>query len=310
MTSNHDNQEDYISLESIKSIIFSFFKHLFAVLDSIGLVLKRGWMILLILGLLGAGIAFLDHRYVPREYKLSMIVQYTDLSKMTYYEIFSQLNEMAKSQSYEKLAAELGLDTITTRQISAMEITGLNGETLEKDTSTVKDLPLLITVDTRANSSLYEIQTAILNYLNNNDYAKQLKEGEKKIYEEKLAYIDLQLQKMDSLKDAYTRSINAGRNTGTIYYNAFNPAELYLQSNTLLALRQEAKRWLIAKDRTVKLINGFKPVGSSSSNQLMKFTIKGLLIGLLLGILITFWIELRASVTNSKKKELTATGQN
>ena len=63
---------------------------------------------------------------------------------------------------------------------------------------------------------------------------------------------------MDSLKDAYNRSLAASKTALTYYNNALNPADLYDESNIYAETRTMLGEWLLQKRQPIVAIDGVK----------------------------------------------------
>jgi len=78
--------------------------------------------------------------------------------------------------------------------------------------------------------------------------------------------------------------------SATIYNNAINPAEVYIQTSALLTQREAAQRALFAESTAVSLVDGFKltnmPYSKSLSWVLIMMGLIGLFGGLLAGMLV------------------------
>ena len=286
-------EDDLISLEGIKGFFLSIFKVIFKGIDLLLGVFRKNILLFLILPLLGLGLAFLYYNFKPRVYEETMIVKFNELTKSTYFEIFSQLNDLASSKSYKSLAAELKVKPEIAKQIKSIKLESLNNTLPEKDTSKSLDQPFKIILDTYGNEYIDSLQNALIASINNNQYLFKIKEDQKQIYLDKLVFINKELQKLDSLKDQYTKSLNSGKLTATFYNNAFNPTEAYVHSNSLVNEKEVIQKWLSESSRPINLIDGFKKPNVSKSLGLIRILLTGILIGFLLSLVISLLREIK-----------------
>ena len=248
---------------------------------------RHKWLLLggLLLGLLAGYLYYLSKK---KTFKLAMIVEFTELNKRTFAEIFSQLNTLILSGSHEQLAKELQIPLPVARSIGLIETFNINNEPLHKDTSTRVNQTFKVVVGVRNDRISDTLQGAIIKYLNNNPYLLRLKNSQKKTQLHKLMFIDSELMKLDSLKSEYNRFLSSGTNNSTFYNNAINPAEIYIQSSNLMGERERVVRWLDVNANPVNVINGFKmpvkPISASLQLLLLLFGLGGFILAFIIAL--------------------------
>lgn len=292
MTDPRQTSEDYISLDNIRDAFLGAGKILVWAIDGLASLFKRYWMLFAVLVLMGIGIGVLLRKVVTNHVDLSMLVKFNDLGKPIYGEMLGSLNELATSGSSQRLATELHLKQDDALQIQEMSLERVGKETAADDTS--KKVTFLITVSLRSITAADAVQNALLSYINDNAFLKALKDSQAVFYRMQLAYLDSELRKLDSLKTAYNLSINSGKNS-TIYYNAFNPADIYYRSGQIMDKKQKALEWLATERDAMSLINAVKMekvIRKHGINQI----VAGAAIGLVLAFLIALWQDLRSRV--------------
>ena len=269
-------------------MLAQLFRFLVRIIDFFNTVLFRNKF--LILGGLMAGLllGYLYYNSRKNSFKISMIVEFTELNKKTFAEMFTQLNTLILTGSHQQLANELQVSVPVAKSIGMIETFNINNEPLYKDTSTRVNQTFKIVVAVNNNGMTDTLQAAFLRYLNNNPYLLQLKSAQKKLAEHKLNFIDNELVKLDSLKSEYNRFLADSKNTSTFYNNAINPADIYQQSTNLMNERERTSRWLELNLYPVNVVSGFKmpvrPVSSSLQKLLLVFGIAGMLLGFLIGL--------------------------
>ncbi len=268
-------------------MLAQLFRFLVRILDFInGTLFRNKWLILggLLIGLV---LGYLYYNSRKNSYKVSMIVEFTELNKRTLAEMFSQLNTLILTGSHQQLANELQVSVPVARNIGFIETFNINNEPLYKDTST-RDQTFKVVVSVNNNQITDTLQSAFIRYLNTNPYLLQVKSAQKKIAEYKLAFIDNELVKLDSLKSEYNRFLSQSKTTSTFYNNAINPAEIYQQSTNLMNERERTSRWLELNASPVNVVSGFKmpvkPISSSMQKWLLIFGFGGLLLGFLIAL--------------------------
>ena len=304
-TKVYDKQaEDYISLSVIKNAILDFFGFLFRGVELISLSLRRNFFLFFICCLMGVAASYLIFLLRPKFYVSEMTVYYNDLTRKDYSEIINNLNSLVITQSYQDLEKELHLSKDVVKNIKGLQALKINGETLDKDTSSKIGQPFKIQFKLDHVGETEPLQNALINYLNNNPYLKLTKEGQKKVYQDKLAFIEREQQKLDSLKSSYNSAIASSKMSATFYNNAMNPADLYVQSNSLANQKEFILKWLNNESEAVILIDGLKKPVNADIFSLKVLLIVGLTCGIALGILtcilaaITKEVQSRRLATN------------
>ena len=297
MPENLNKSDDYISIEGIKKIFFDFFRIFFRVFDFIILSIQRRLGLFILCCLLGLASGYLYYFQNPPYYKAEMIVQPNDLSKKAYYEILRNLDDLITSQSYTAFSSELKVDPELGQRVVSIEAFGLNSVTLEADTSTRIGQPFKIQMKTTNVSSIPVLQNALLNYLNNSPYLKLIKDGEKRIYTEKLQFINYEQKKIDSLISDYRVAVAAMKMPATFYNNSMDPAALYQHALKLDSVKEAAQRWLNNKSEAILLIDGFKSPANPQSTSLIISLLSGLTIGVIIGILLVILAHIKKAIT-------------
>ena len=298
MSEKNHSSEDYISLSGFEKGVRQVLRTFFWFLSFLGFVFVKSRVLIFIGLFTGLLLGYLYYITRPAFYKVSMVVEYNELSKKTYAEMLDQLNKLASTGSRTRLARELKISDEVAANISFIDSRNINDDPLETDTSTRKYQPFKIIVGLRDNTISDTLQTALVSYLNSSPLLKRMKEEQRKISLEKLAFINSELQKLDSLKLEYNRFLSRP-NVATFYNNAFNPAEIYVQSNMLANQRETLTRWIMIDGSAVSIIDGFKVATSPQSISLFKslFILGG--IGFLIGYLLGFMKETKKKVSGT-----------
>lgn len=290
MNERKTNSEDHISLIGFRNIVISLLQTLFELQSFIFLAARRKIWYIIIGTLLGATLGWGYYKTRQAFYKASMIVTFNKLTKKTYAEIIDQLNQLATSGHTTKLAADLQIPQNVAKSILFFDAMNIYDVSLKSDTSQKIGQPFKIIIGIRDSINVDSFQKSLVTYLNNLPYLKTVSEVEKDLSTRRIEYIDRDLQKLDSLKTEFTRSLASGKNvSATFYNNAVNPAELYEQSTSLLARREQAQKIILYESETIAVIDNLQATKNPQSTSLIKaltvFTSVGLLLGFLIGLL-------------------------
>ena len=291
--------DDYISLESIKDMFYNFFGFIFKAIEFIITAIRKFLFVFIFSCLLGLAAGYLYYLQSPRYFSTEMVVQSNSLTRKAYYEIIKNLDDLISSQSYLNFASQLNVDESLGRQVLHMEVIGMNNETLANDTLTKTNVPFKIALKTSSNTKIDSLQHGLLNYLNNNAYVVSTKEVQKKIYLERLQFIDKEQRKLDSLKDNYNIALVSIKTASSFYNNALNPADVYVHSSDLADQREKILKWLNNESEAVLLIDGFKTKVNPQSLSWTVPLLIGLGVGVLLGMMLTSLLQIKKEISNS-----------
>ncbi|MEJ7738078.1 MAG: hypothetical protein WKF97_11675 [Chitinophagaceae bacterium] len=280
---------DEISLKAVKDLVINVIIFFVNIIKAILQFFKRHMLLILICAGVGAALGYVFSLIRPPKYSLKMVVRHNELTKKTFAEAIDQLNNLAISKSYDLLAKELSMNKTDASKIVLLEGRNLRDELLLEDTSNSKDLPFMIVAKVLNNAIASKLQAGLLHHFNYNDYLRDIKESKRKIYEEKLAFIERELVKLDSLKSVYNNYLGVSKNNAMFYNNAFNPSEIYQRSNEYHYQKESIQSWLSDDYHPLRIIEGFKPSQKASSASAMILVIAGGLCGLLAGIFVALF---------------------
>jgi len=292
MNEENIKSEDYIDLPPLKKITIQFLSFIFSTLELFIQVFKSGKLLLLAGLISGLGVGFAYYSSRPVYYEISMIAESSDLYKKTVSEMIKSLNELIASGSYPKLSDELGISESNSKSISFIDLTNLNNDPIEKDTSTKFNQPFKILARISNPQLTDTFQTAITRYLNGKRTLKRIKTDQVKFYQEKLSFIEKELAKLDTLKTEYNHFLALSKITTTYYSNDFDPATIYVHSNDLVDEKGTIMYWLSKNAESIIVIDEFKSPAFPQSYSLKKSLTLGALAGLLFSFLLALFREL------------------
>ena len=292
MNEENIKSDDYISIPGFKKIIILILHSFFSVFHQFVDVLKNSKLLLAAGLVTGLVVGYSYYTTRPVFYEVSMIAESTQLYKRTVGEVVKQLDQLIKTQSYSKLAGELNLSDNEARQLSSIAASSLDNESMESDTSTKMHQPFKIVATIRRNDLADKIQLGVVNYLNNKPSVKRMKEDKIRINNIKLALIDRDIAKLDTLKTEYNKFLASSKISTTFYSNAFDPANVYLQSSAILEEKEKLMTWLSTDSLPILVIDEFKTITASQSASLFKSLLWGTAIAVGICFLLGLFIEL------------------
>jgi hypothetical protein len=300
MNEENIKKEDYIELPPLKKITIQFLRFIFSFVDQLFEVLKKSKLLLLtgLISGLAVGFSYYSSRAVY--FEISMIAQSSVAYRKTLAEMIQSLNDLIISQSQGTLAKELGISEQNARQISFIELTSLLNETLENDTSTKYNQPFKITARIHNSELTDTFQNAIVIYLNNKPLFKKIREEQVKFNNEKLAFMDRELAKLDTLQTEYNRFLATSKIATSYYSNEVDPSNAYKQANDMIDEKGSILAWLNSNSKPIQVIDEFKSPARPQSYSRIKSLIYGGLIGMGICFLLGMYMELYRKTRNYK----------
>jgi hypothetical protein len=165
---------------------------------------------LLITGLsAGAGVAYWGLRKPYYESEMACSYNNERFTRKTYGELAQKLNLLAQSGSANELSGLLGIPAPLTAAIISVEAKNRVGSPLHEDITSDYQ-PISITLKATDKRVFAPFQAAIVNYLNSSPYQRDIGAIQVAKIRKKIGYLAADLQKTDSVIDAYTIAIRAG----------------------------------------------------------------------------------------------------
>ena len=284
---------DPIPSISFSALLTLFFRSLLQAAKDFILFCSRHKILLLLAVVVGVVIGFVKRRTTSSYYKASMIVNSSGTTLKVYGQMLNNLNTLVGSGAYDLLSKALHVDGETARKLTSIEGTNMDGMDLRKDSSTRTSNPFIIQMSILDAGVADSLGNAVIYYFNNNGYLHQLKEGQVRLHKEKLEFLNRELSRMDSLKDAYNRSLAVSKNTPPFYTDAFGPANVYKQSDVYARERVEEGEWLLQRQESLAAIDGVKSSAVSSATNTTRsllmytgiFFFAGCLLGAILEVI-------------------------
>jgi len=144
-----------------------------------------------------AFIASMVFRYgIQQQFKSSFIIRPSIKNERLHIKMLEDLQLLCKQNDSKSLAKELKIDETIVSSIDQISIINYAFSKNKADSSNMTGVELLA----NNNTQFYEIQNAILNYLEENPYIKKQKEIEKQVIELKSKLIETDILLLDSLK--------------------------------------------------------------------------------------------------------------
>lgn len=240
-------------------------------------------IMLLITLLCGGAATFFWYRQKPY-YESQLVGSYINerFSRKTYGELIEKLNQLAKSHSYNELGKQLALKPEQVSSIISIEAKNRAGSPLHEDiTGDHQDIYINLRSYDRA---LFQpAQDAILRYLSGTQYQSDIGKMQVRKLEEKLSFQQEDLQKADSLLDAFMSSLRLGYLRLDSAGRSGPVDLLYYREQLYDKITSVEQRISLESGPSVLLLHGFSPADNPSRGS-KKIIIAGFAIGLLLSV--------------------------
>ncbi|HTI93362.1 MAG TPA: hypothetical protein VL727_22340 [Puia sp.] len=292
---NKTHPEDYIAIPSFRTFLIKAFRFFFQFWAFTLTAIRKSKTLLIAGTLVGALVGVTLHLTVPKNFKVSMVVEYTALDKRAYTNVLDQMGMLVSTKTYEILASNLKISELVAENINSIEARNLEDVPLAKDSSSYPFFKIVLGLKSPYGAD--SLQNALLNYFNDLPFLKKLKEDQSRVYKDQLAYIESETGKMDSLKQEYVHSLASMKLTaGGVYSNAFDPANIYRQSYQLDTMKASINTWLSSKAQPLQLVDGFQTTRTPQSISRVLSTAACVLGGFILAVIFALLIEIKKRV--------------
>lgn len=293
---NTSRQNDEIDFSVVYNKTRNILSRLTNAVATFFYIIKKRLALLITFFLLGIGAGVFIYFKSKPVYLSSMLLSSSALNNDFCASIIGNLGLLVKDNTPELLAEKLNIDVNTAKQIHAIEFSNYNEDLkkkYDKKDTIVLGLPFKIKVYAGSTTVFDTLQQALVDYLENNEYAlkrKDIKTQEIKLMREKLKN---EIYELDSLKNIVASNLAPrGNQLGFVFGQPINPVEIYREGIGLFQKDMDLNRAAILNDN-IQVIDGFFPRSKPDSPKLVKTLVIGAVIGSILGLLVTFFLETR-----------------
>lgn len=225
--------------------------------------LRRSWLLVLVITMLGAGCGLAMWYARPAYFESELVCQYINQpgGKKAFGEMAHKLGSLAQSRSYQELGRQLGIGPAAASKILHIEGRNRSGSQLHEDI-TEEYQPLYFKVQTLDRSIFPAVERGLLEYLGTNTYQRRMSVIQNRRLSVQIAELQGDLVRIDSLLAAYAGALRRGMwmadTSGS--GNAFNPRNMleYRASQEERMVNLERLRSLDSGD-VIKPMHHFVP---------------------------------------------------
>ncbi|MEM9391658.1 MAG: Wzz/FepE/Etk N-terminal domain-containing protein [Bacteroidota bacterium] len=249
-------------------------------------IISRNRVMIILLSIVGTGAGAFYYSIKAPVYESSMMLRSDILTEAYSETLTDNLKKLIDERSYELLATKL---SITPEQ--AAQLVDIKVESIEDSSGpegAVKNFIFLISVETKDNSILSDLQIGIISFLENNEFVKRRIDLRRERYKALISEMKSEANELDSLKKQINKGlINSGSNLVLL-----DPSKIYEQA--LKTYKEELSlQSSLALIESIQLIEDFTAFNRPMRPRLVPSLISGLGIALLLAIGLILFIETR-----------------
>ncbi len=191
--------------------------------------LKRFMLFVAFSAVLGLSYGLYIFMKMEKVYESRMIIDPGNLEQEFYFSLLEGLDRIARNNDKSELIRKLGLEAEIAKKVTRVHYSEywdyqIIKEEATDSTDVVYDYPFFtVTINITDNSVLLDLETAIFQYLEKNDYTRKKREIKKELLKQDVAQFDQELQLLDSLKQSVINRINKKQTENDQYFVKESP---------------------------------------------------------------------------------------
>lgn len=296
---DNSNSSNEIDLRLVYNSVKQFFLNIWIFFVTIFFIAKKRWVLVFVFFIFGIGAGIGLFLITRPTYISTITLSSSTLRNDFCSDMIEELELIVKDKTPELLSEKLHISTSLSKEIQKIEFINYDENLQEKykDRDTiVLGLPFKIKVYASDNGIFDTLQTSIVNYLENNNYAikrKKIKKQEIELMREKLKK---EMHDLDSLKNVVASNLlPRGSISGFVFGQPIDPVNIYKEGIKLFQSDLDLSKDLILIDN-IEIVSGFSARNKPDSPKLWKTTTAGGSTGLLLGLLVAIILERRKRI--------------
>jgi hypothetical protein len=247
-------------------------------------VFRANFWLIIVFFLIGVSLGLTSYFTARKVYQNNMVINSGILTK-TYAEIaIKRLERYLRENNRDAIARDLRLSAEVVGEINDLRIQGLSEVDDGKD-----DERFIVSAETYSQEVLPELQKALIDYLENNEFARIRVEQNKKLYTQMIAKVETEIKDMEEWKQkimsgAFFQSVN-----GNV---TFDPTTV---NSKILELTREriTLENNLALANSVQVIEGFTQFQRPTKPKLSISLVLGASIGLVFVLLLIGFKSIR-----------------
>ena len=294
-TSNKNDEIDlrlvYHKIKQVFSRIWNFVINIFV--DTF-IVIRKRFILCIMISILGIGVG-IGLFFVQKPVYVSVLTLSSSVLNNDFCEdLILGLQSIVEDDTPELLAQRLNISVQSAKEIKKIQFHNYSEKLKKKYTdhdTVVLGLPFIIKADVYNPSVFDTLQKALVNYLENNDYALKRKAISKQNIISMKGKIINEIHDLDSLKFIIASSMAPrGKENGFVFGQPLDPINTFREGIGLFKEELNLNTSLILSDN-IQVIEDFVPRIKPDSPRLVRNIFIYGVGGFLLGLIISFYIE-------------------
>jgi len=275
-----ENSSEEIDLSQLFSRIYNLFHSLKNKISYSLNVFKKRIVLILILFFVGLGIGSIFFYTTKPTYTTCMTLISNSLSNQYCHDLIQNLG-IFQLQGSDLLSKQLNINKETAEKIVSIKFSKFDSKMKEKEDSLLIGFPFRIVLSVYDPSIIDTMQSAIINYLENNDFALKKKYIKKQNLELLNQKLDREMIQLDSLKSIVAQSLIPKQTQVGFVMREQDPVKVYQEEIGLYREKLNINSQ-IALINNIQVIDGFI-VMQKPDRPLRTDIFIGGIIGLILG---------------------------
>lgn len=252
-------------------------------------VIKKYFIMMLIVSLVGAAFGYLLYYVTKPYYTSSMTLMLSDIRNEFMTDQLNKLSIMINEDNFEAIADNLDISVESASQIKGMTFFNLDEDRIAED-SVLTGSPFRIEIMLYNNQLFDTMEPALANYLENNRYFSKQKRIRQQQMQSMISKYKNDIESLDSVKTTVTSP--KGPVNGFVYGQPIDPSNLYRESINMYEEQIELEAKLEKLDN-VEVVTGFVARLRPTGPKLLKYLLGGALIAFILGLIVALRIDSR-----------------
>ncbi|MEZ5038829.1 MAG: hypothetical protein R2828_03025 [Saprospiraceae bacterium] len=303
-----ENNHDQLSWQDLQAHALWWVRLFYEIFLFFWRVLWRHWKLSFSCMAIFASLLIAKHYSIAQEYQMTSTFVYGDLHPKVFGDMIAKLNALVSNKAIEQVGSLLQLDTQQVKKINWIGVVDSRGKSLV-DNYTMHKEPMIITVNMASPIASDSLHMAISSYLNSNPFTASRLDMKKRLLEEELVFINQKQQTIDTvLKQLYENPSSPKTDQGTINIEnseGKNAYDLLRFSRELIQRKAEIENSLVQIENVFAIDNFIVlPRAKFDLGTIIKKTILGGIMGLILASLVVFWQDYLRKWVNAKHPTL------
>jgi hypothetical protein len=258
---------------------------------------KENAFVITVAFFVGTGLGVAYYQLIPNTYESKMLISSDILTESYSQTLMENINRLVDEENIQTLAHKLSVTADQATEIGEIEIKSAIGK--PDGTPESGKVYLSVEAESTDNNIWPVLQTALVNYLQNNEYVRIRVEHRKRYTNQVIAKIDLELNDLEALKDKFTQ--DGFTRSGKESLVVFDPTTI---NTKILELNKEriGLQNSLETINSIQVVEGFTAFKKPATPKLSLSVLAGSTFGLVLAGLLVLSRAIRSMLKFSATK--------